>query len=57
MSPLSTGVVGNISFHMQFHRNHVYLLWSDNRPHETRPVHIGEDPQEIMNNWKEELCN
>lgn len=57
MPPQCNGVAGSTSFHMRLYKQHIHLIWDDKRPTELRPVHAGEDPQEVMNEWKEELCN
>ena len=49
------GIADSTPFYMRLYNHTIHLIWADNRPHNIRPVHPGEDPQEVMNNWKEEL--
>ena len=67
MPPQCNGVAGStpfqtdeqreyVGFHMRLYNHSIHLIWADGRPTDIRPVHAGEDPQEVMNNWKEELC-
>lgn len=43
-------------FHFMHHRNEVHVYWPDGEYSATQ-LHAGDDPQDVANNWKEEILS
>lgn len=52
--PLTTAEICEHHFHFMLRGDEV-RLYLNNQPIASRPINPGEDPQEIANQWKEEL--